>query len=242
MQSKLIIAIDTTDPTIMKNMYNSFKDNPNISFKIGLEVFTSLGLKFLEIFEQPEKVFLDLKFLDIPNTVYKSVKSICRYPFKFITVHSLCGEEILQAAIRGRDEAQKNFTTKTKLLGVTLLTSMDENNLTLFSSSSTLINITELAKRIDRVGFDGIVCSALEANFIKNNISSELITVCPGIKTREIAGSNDQRRVVFTDELHRFQADYAVIGRSILNSPKPISTVNNFFKESNYEYHRGIAQ
>ncbi|MFN4131745.1 MAG: orotidine-5'-phosphate decarboxylase, partial [Caldimicrobium sp.] len=165
-------------------------------------------------------IFLDLKLFDIPNTVSGAVRAACNYGVDYLTVHILAGRRTL-------DEALKAAKGGLKILGVTLLTSLDKADLLELGFNGELLYKTEdlvykLTFLANLVGCDGIVCSAKEVGLIKNSFP-HLLTVVPGIRLEESSG-DDQVRTATPYEAVKAGADLIVVGRPIRNSASPEET------------------
>ena len=172
--------------------------------KIGKQLFASEGPKVLDEFnKQGFDLFLDLKLHDIPNTVYKALKNLLNHDVWMTNIHLLGGEEMIQAA----REAKEHSKSKALLIGVTVLTSLDGNNIKNMGFS---IKISELVKILSinakKNNIDGVVCSAKEVPEIKGNIGIDFITVTPGIRIEQ--NKNDQSRVTTLEEATENGSDY----------------------------------
>ena len=210
---QIIVALD----------FDSFKEASSIvkhldpeiyRLKIGKQLFTSEGPKVLDEFnKQGFDLFLDLKLHDIPNTVYKALKNLLNQDVWMTNIHLLGGAEMIQAA----REAKEHSKSKALLIGVTVLTSLDENNIKNMGFS---IKIPELVKILSisakKNNIDGVVCSAQEVPEIKGNIGIDFITVTPGIRIEQ--NKNDQSRVTTLEEATKNGSDYIVLGREITAS------------------------
>ncbi len=210
---QIIVALD----------FDSFKEASSIvkhldpeiyRLKIGKQLFTSEGPKVLDEFnKQGFDLFLDLKLHDIPNTVYRALKNLLNQDVWMTNIHLLGGEEMIQAA----REAKEHSKSKALLIGVTVLTSLDGNNIQNMGFS---IQISELVKILSisakKNDIDGVVCSAQEVPEIKGNIGMDFITVTPGIRIEQ--NKNDQSRVTTLEEATKNGSDYIVLGREITAS------------------------
>lgn len=211
MNPEVILALDLDSLTEAKHFVN--KLYPAIkTFKIGSQLFASCGPKAIEaVNRKGGKVFLDLKFFDIPHTVAKAVRIAVRHKVKMMTLHILGDEEMIKAAVLAAKEESKRMRIKRPLLiGVTVLTSKDAK------SSDVLI----LARMGIECGLDGVVCSALEAKMLRENIKTRFVIVTPGIRTKE-ALKNDQKRTATVGEAVAAGSDFLVVGRPILNARDP---------------------
>lgn len=187
-------------------------------YKIGLELFTACGPKIIEEVRKisDKKIFLDLKLYDIPNTLTRTVKVISELGVDWVTVHTLSGRIALKSAV-------KSSFNNLKIIGVTVLTSLDRADLMELGFNSELVRDTKelvfkLAQIAYKTGCDGIVCSAKEVNKIKE-FFPELLTIVPGIRWEE--SEDDQLRIATPYEAVLAGADYLVIGRPIKESSSP---------------------
>lgn len=222
---KVIVALDYPDLKSSSKLIRLF--SKPTWFKIGLELFTKEGIeaiKFLKKFKH--YCFLDLKLHDIPNTVYNTVKNLLTFKVDMIDLHATGGSKMLTAA----SEALKESKFKTKLIGVTVLTSLDDKAVKeelLLSKALNDISL-EYAKLCKNANFSGVVCSAHEAKKIKTNF--DLITVCPGIRFDKSI-SDDQKRFCTPKEAKQLGADYIVVGRPITKSNNPYEAYLKICKE-----------
>jgi orotidine-5'-phosphate decarboxylase len=186
------------------------------NIKIGLELFNKYGPGVVkEIYEKYGlNIFLDLKLHDIPNTVSKAVLSLKGLPIKFLTVHLSGGSKMLEETIKARDLSIPDC----KILGVSVLTSLDEKDLkeiwNIESLESALENLFKIAKQTN---IDGVICSPKDLSILKE-LNSGLLAVTPGIRfIDEIANNtiSDQKRVLPPKDAFENGADYLVMGRSL---------------------------
>ncbi len=212
MRNKLVfVACDTSDLSQIKNILKSTKNNKlKIIPKFGLQFFYSKnGRKFLEKFKND--FWLDLKINDIPQTALSAIHSIkdlkkCKY----ITVHANGGLDMLKAVKKKAKEVNKNL----KILGVTVLTSLNDNSLKEIGHTNSVKKLVfKQADIIQKSGCDGLVCSAKEAKFIRKKYK-KLFIITPGIR---LPGddSNDQSRVMTPNDAFKNKVSGIVIGRSL---------------------------
>tara|TARA_B100001057_G_C22739117_1_gene907015 strand:- start:313 stop:1011 length:699 start_codon:yes stop_codon:yes gene_type:complete len=195
--------------------------------KVGKQLYASEGPKILEnLNNQGFDIFLDLKLHDIPNTVYKALKNLLNHKVWMTNIHVLGGEEMIQAA----REAREHSKSEALLIGVTILTSLDEKNIKNMGFNtqiSELVKILSMTAKQNRI--DGVVCSAKEVPEIKENLGEDFITVTPGIRIQQ--NNNDQSRVATLKEAAKNGSDYIVLGREITSSkniPKMIKKVESY--------------
>jgi len=182
--------------------------------KIGKQLYASEGPKILENLNKSGfDIFLDLKLHDIPNTVYKALKNLLSQKVWMTNIHLLGGEEMIQASREAREHAE----SEALLIGVTVLTSLDEKSI---KNIGFNCEISELVKTLSvsakKNNIDGVVCSVKEVPEIKGDLGEDFITVTPGIRVQQ--KNDDQSRVATLDEAIKNGSDYIVLGREITAS------------------------
>ena len=218
--SKIFIACDSTNITKINRIIKNTKNKKlKIGYKFGLEFLNSInGRKYISKLKN-EITFGDYKFADIPKTCSSAIKAVSDLNFNYLTIHISSGLEALKAA--------KKFSGNTKLVGVTILTSLDDKSLKKIGYSNKIKNIilkqVELAKKAK---LDAIVCSAHEAKIIRKIFNKEIIT--PGIRFN--SKNNDQKRVLTPKQAFANGSDWIVIGRPITKG----NIKNNFQKLVNH--------
>jgi orotidine-5'-phosphate decarboxylase len=211
-------------------------------FKVNIHLFTAAGPTAIEKLRQlgPE-IFLDLKYHDIPNTVNGAVSTACSLPgVRLLNVHTLGGLAMLRAAAAARDSSKLPKAQRPKLLGVTILTSMDNAALREVGiagpASQRVVKLARLAKQ---AGLDGVVASPQEIRTIRRACGKDFLIVVPGVRP-DVAGglgrgrkkkADDQARVATPSEAIRDGADYLVVGRPITRAPDPESAARAFLNE-----------
>ena len=189
-----------------------------VIYKIGLQLYTSEGPQVVrELLSSGRKVFLDLKFHDIPNTVASAVREAASLGVHMLTVHATGGEKMLRAAA----EAGRAVNPDLKVLAVTVLTSLDETDLTKIGVEGPVLDeVMRLAALAMANGGHGVVASAREAGELRRQLGRDFIIVTPGVRP---AGSEhgDQARVVTPAEAVAAGADYIVVGRPIIEAANP---------------------
>jgi orotidine-5'-phosphate decarboxylase len=198
--------------------------------KVGKELFTVAGPQLVEsLVKSGFDVFLDLKFHDIPNTVAGACKAAASLGVWMLNVHSMGGEAMLRAA----REAINQSTHKPLLIGVTILTSLGDNDVASVGlQGSAADNVLRLACLAKDSGLDGVVCSSQEAKMLRSHIAAPFALVTPGIR---LAGAvkDDQTRVLTPQDALRAGADYLVIGRPITQAVDPLATLNTIIQDIN---------
>ena len=224
----IILAVDTSSLEEAKSLALKLKDHIG-GIKIGMEFFNSFGpegIKVIQKFNIP--IFLDLKLHDIPATVYKTVSTLLTLNPAIINVHASGGREMMRAASRARkDSNNKN----TKIIAVTMLTSLDDNDLKEVGFSITSNELVlSLAKLAKDSGLDGIVCSAREISTIREAIGKDFLLVVPGIRPEDNK-LNDQKRTMTPKGAISEGADLLVIGRPITQSDDQVSALMNILEQ-----------
>lgn len=205
----------------------------NPCFKVGLELFTAEGPAFIRnLTGKGARIFLDLKFHDIPNTVAGAVKSAIQLNVDYLNVHCGGGAEMLRAAAQARDEESARLgIAKPALLGVTVLTSLDDRAIQEIgfprSASAQVKTFVELAQA---AGLDGVVCSAHELPLVKTLAGPDFQTMVPGIRPGG-AASDDQKRTMSPAEAAKAGASALVIGRPITGAPDPVAALKKILGE-----------
>ena len=224
---KLILALDVADSYYALEIVDKFSDYINI-YKVGLELFTTAGPGIVEeIQKRGKKVFLDLKFHDIPNTVTKAALSATRLGVYMFNVHASGGFEMMRKC---RDSVVemclKENLERPKILGVTVLTSLSKEILTdeLGIQYGLRTHVRHLSGLALKAGLDGVVASAREVELIRNHCGKGFLIVTPGIRP-SWTPPDDQKRTMTPKEAIREGSDYLVIGRAILQQPDPIKAV-----------------
>jgi orotidine-5'-phosphate decarboxylase len=221
MKNPIICAVDVNTKQNALSLINSLSDNVG-AYKLGLEFFSSNGPDAVKDFtDKGLKIFLDLKFHDIPNTVAKAIEQICKLNCFMTTIHCLGGLDMMKAA----KKASENYEYKPLIIGVTILTSHNqitelgiENKI-----SDQVLKLTELAVKS---GIDGVVCSPHEIGLIRKNFGNDLKLVVPGIRSAS-DNKNDQSRTLSAKEALSAGADYLVIGRPITAAENPPLAAKN---------------
>jgi orotidine-5'-phosphate decarboxylase len=224
MQNPIIVALDV--PTPEQAIALAEQVAPAVgAFKIGSELFTAAGPGIVKrIRSIGAAVFLDLKFHDIPNTVAKAVASAVRLDVQMVTIHASGGFAMMQAA---EESAQKTAAQAGRnaplVLGVTVLTSMESNDLADVGITTGVGHQVErLAQLAARAGLRGLVCSPLEVAGLRLSLPDQMQFVTPGIRAAEDAAS-DQKRTLNAREAMNAGAAWLVIGRPIYAAPDPRS-------------------
>ena len=210
---RLIVALDVPDISSAKELVATLGDSV-VFYKIGLELFMSGN--YFELIdwlnEQKKRIFIDLKFFDVPVTVGRAVKQLSDKNVDFVTVHG--NNAIMQAATE-----QKGAL---KVLAVTVLTSLDRGDLDDLGFQCDVEKlVTSRAKRAIQLGCDGVISSGLEAHGLRNSLGQNFLVVSPGIRPVDNRPEDDQKRVVSVEQAFYNGADYIVVGRPIRDAQDP---------------------
>ena len=207
-EDRLIFALDVPEVEEAKDIVSELDESVNF-YKIGMELL--MTGKYFELLnwlvEHDKKVFVDLKFFDVPETVGRTIARLSDYGATFATVHGN------QALMEKAAQNKKNL----KILAVTALTSLDRGDLDDLGFDCNIQDLViSRAKRAFEAGCDGVVSSGLEVPFLREYVDNKLIAVTPGI--RPVANDDDQKRVVDVATAFKSGSDYIVVGRPIKNA------------------------
>ena len=208
---RLIVALDLPDAASALAAARRFDGLP-LWLKVGLELFTAEGPEVVRTLRKNAPVFLDLKFHDIPTTVRGAVRSAGRLGAAMMTLHLDGGEEMIRAAVQGKQEAGAEGTL---LMGITVLTSQGTE-----TGTDPAAVVLERAQRAREWGLDGVVCSGHEAAAVKAACGKDFFCLCPGIRPAG-AATDDQARVMTPRQAAQAGADFLVMGRPILRAEDP---------------------
>jgi orotidine-5'-phosphate decarboxylase len=231
-KDRLVVALDVADRAAALRLVEQLSGVVGM-FKVGPQLYTAEGPAFVRaLIESGERVFLDLKFHDIPNTVRGAARSASRLGVSIFNVHAMGGREMMRAALSGFGELDILWITRPAVLGVTVLTSMDGASLTEVGvESDAASEVVRLARLAYDAGLDGVVASPGEIRLIRENISAPgFIILTPGIRPAW-AESGDQKRVATPAEALRDGADFIVVGRPITSDPDPRAAAERILEE-----------
>ncbi|MDC0833998.1 orotidine-5'-phosphate decarboxylase [Geitlerinema sp. CS-897] len=221
-QNRIIVPLDVPDEA---SALATLDRLPEVTFwKVGLELFVSVGPKILQhLKDRNKRIFLDLKFHDIPNTMAGACRSAARYGVDLLTLHATAGRQALQAASEAAIEGAKAANVEPpKTLAITLLTSLNSRDLAFdlkvpVELPEYTLNMAMLAKES---GISGAVCSPREVEQLRRVCGTGFLLVCPGVRPTW-AATGDQQRVTTPKDAVSAGADYLVIGRPITASDDP---------------------
>lgn len=235
--AKLVVALDFQTADEALALANTLAPlaapgQPELWMKVGLELFVAQGPEVVrELKRLGFKVFLDLKFLDIPNTVRGAVRSAVKCGADMLNIHAAGGMDMARAAVAARDEAylecggEAVLGAKPLLFAVTVLTSMQDADTPILQGRPAAEVALELARATREAGLDGVVCSGHEAARIKQACGPEFLCLTPGIRVPAPdapadSQADDQRRVMTPEAAVAAGSDYLVVGRPITRAPQ----------------------
>ena len=225
MDNKIIIPLDLEYSAAI-NMAKNFDANL-CRLKIGSQLFTSSGPQIIkELNSLGFDIFLDLKFHDIPNTVYEAVKSAADLGIWMVNVHASGGRAMLEAS----KKALEGFDQPPLLIAVTVLTSLSEDSLNEVGIKDLSEQVLRLAELTNECDLNGVVCASTDVKAIKNRFGKDFVTVTPGIRPND-SKVNDQNRISTPSEAVKNGSDYLVIGRPITESENPTKALEKIIKE-----------
>lgn len=241
-RERLVLALDVDNFKKAEELVDKLIDYVGV-FKIGNQLFTAEGTKVIKMVqEKGGKVFLDLKFHDIPNTVARAAEVVSKLGVYIFDIHTSGGYEMMKAAV----EASKKLSfalgiRKPLILGVTLLTSINQEMLEkeIGIKKSLEEQVVHLAKLAKAAGLDGVVASPWEIKALRAACGEGFVILTPGIRpvclcvTSRQAGKSDddQKRIMTPQEAIKLGADFIVIGRPITNATNPVKASQEILKE-----------
>ncbi len=232
---RIILALDVSRYDEAMDIVRTFRDHIDI-FKIGLELFTSAGPRIVEdINAMGKKIFLDLKFHDIPNTVGKSALAVAKLGVFMFNVHTFGGSEMMKEASKSLLRySEENNLPRPKLIGVTVLTSIDNKTLRddIGVGADMPDQVRHLASLAKEAGLDGVVASPEDAADLRARFGKDFLIVTPGIRPSWSA-MDDQKRASTPQAALKNGASYLVIGRAITSAPDPLNALKKIEDEIN---------
>ena len=228
---KIIVALDVSSREEALTLVDRLPETE--IFKVGLQMFSAYGPPLLsDLKNRNKKTFLDLKLHDIPNTVAGAVRMSVLHGVHMMTLHASGGREMLKSAVEAAaEESERSGYPRPLLLAVTVLTSLKEIQMREVGIPSPVkeqvLRLSELARE---AGADGVVCSPLEIDLIRENFGPELLVVTPGIRP-SWAAVGDQKRIMTPAQAVKKGADYLVVGRPIIKAPSPGDAFQKILRE-----------
>ena len=233
MKDKIIVALDVPTKEEALAIVEELGDAV-AAYKIGMQLYNAVGPEILdEVAKRNGKVFLDLKFHDIPNTVASAARTVANLGVFMFNVHASGGYTMMAEAVKAlKEESEQLGVEKPLLIAVTVLTSMSEEEMQKEVGVSRSIGeqVVALAKMAKEAGMDGVVASPLEIEMIREACGPDFLIVTPGIRPRD-AALGDQKRVKTPGEAVRDGADYLVIGRPITKASDRMTAVKDIVSE-----------
>jgi orotidine-5'-phosphate decarboxylase len=231
---KLIVALDVDTPAKALALVKQLRDVAGV-FKIGSTLFTLAGPQIVtDIVASGAKVFLDLKFHDIPHQVAGAARSAAQLGVSMFTIHASGGSEMMRAAVDAVTEvAEQEHTPRAAVLAVSVLTSIDANTLMQIGvNASPEESVLRLVKLAAQAGVDGVVASPQETKRIRAAVSKQsFLIVTPGIRPAGKDAGDDQRRVATPEAALSAGASYLVVGRPITGAPDPVAAAREIANE-----------
>ena len=226
-ESRIILALDTKEIQTAKSVIEKTRDYVGV-YKLGLEFFLAngiAGVKEITTYNSDIQIFLDLKLHDIPNTVGAATSQVANLKPLFLTVHASGGSAMIKAAVANAPE--------TKITAVTILTSLSQQDMTEIGfSGSAEDRAIELAKLATASGAKAIVCSPHEISGIRAAIPADISIITPGIRPKNTASSDDQKRIMDPKSALAAGANYLVIGRPITSADNVAQAAKAILEES----------
>ena len=230
-KDKIIVALDVNTIKEVERLLDILSPYVNI-FKVGMELFYSCGTKAMDVIKKHDKdIFLDLKFHDIPNTVKNSAKVAARLSVTMFNVHASGGRDMMRAALEGAEEESERLgQDRPRILGVTVLTSMDKESLHQVGiNKAPEEQVLYLARLVKDSDLDGVVASPKETAKLRKAFGKDFLIVTPGVRP-EGSQKEDQNRVSTPKEAIDAGADYIVIGRPITKAKDPVKALLNIIR------------
>ena len=220
---KVIVALDSNNFNRTIKLVKSLK-NEAYAFKIGYEFFFSFGFEgYKKIYSICPKIFLDLKLHDIPNTIKNGITAITKLKPLFTTIHVSGGDNMMQST--------KRIKKSTKILGVTILTSLDNKQTNKYYNNK---NISSLVKKFanyaKKNNLDGVICSPNEISQIRKEVGKKFLIITPGIRIEDNILGDDQKRIATPKKAISLGANFLVIGRPITESRNPLKVLKEINK------------
>jgi orotidine-5'-phosphate decarboxylase len=232
-KSRLMLALDVDSREKAEEWVHKMKLNVGY-FKVGLQLFTLAGGELVRsIRARGGRIFLDVKYHDIPNTVAKACESCCTMGIDFVNVHALGGKAMIKAAAQSLKESSTRMRVhKPVLLAVTILTSHDSKSLRedVGLRGSPDKEVVRLAKMAKAAGAEGVVCSPREIRAVRKACGPDFLIVTPGIRQAG-AEKQDQKRTLTAGQAIAKGADYLVVGRPIMGAQDPVDAARNIAAE-----------
>jgi len=225
-REQLIVALDVSSAAQAQKIVSSLGDTVNF-YKVGMQLYTAEGPAIVrDLVGSGRRVFLDLKYHDIPNTVGAAVREAGRLGVSLLTVHSFGGSKMLRAAA----EAARESDPAMKVVAVTVLTSMDQEALNEIMHGNLEEQVVYVAGLALKAGCHGVVSSAREVRALRNRLGDDFLVVTPGVRPTG-AAHGDQARVVTPAEAIAAGSTHLVVGRPITGAANPVQEAEKIIRE-----------
>ena len=225
---KIILALDTTNLEEAINTTNKIKDKI-FTVKLGLEFFNAHGKEGVKKFNDIgiTNLMLDIKLKDIGQTVYRAIKALADIQFSFLTIHGQGGKEMIEKAKKAASEIK----SKPSIMMVTILTTLDDNDLNIMGNNNTVIDQVEKLAKLAKDMNVGVICSGQEAKIVRKIIGPNLLIFTPGVRMND-DNNNDQKRICTPLESIKNGANKIIMGRSLIGKDieKNLDKVSNSIK------------
>ena len=224
--NRVIVALDNNNLEKTLKLVNILKEDV-YAFKIGYQFFFNFGLDgYKKIYSKCPRIFLDLKLHDIPNTVNNGLKALSKIKPLFTTIHISGGDEMMKSS--------KLKNKVTKILGVSILTSMDSKQTKKYFNNKNIVSLVKkFTKAAKKNKLDGVVCSPREIKYVRKEIGKKFIIITPGIRLDNKIERDDQKRIANPKEAVDLGANFLVIGRPITKSKDPLRVLKEINKTLN---------
>ncbi len=223
LDSKIIIALDYSERKLVHEITSKL-DPKLCKLKVGKQLFTKYGPTIVrELQSDGFDIFLDLKFHDIPTTVYKATAEALELGVWMLNIHALGGKKMMEEAVRARDSVNK----KALMIGVSILTSLGDDSLSEIGLDKRNALVKKLSNQVYECGLDGVVCSPSDIDLIGIN-EEKFLYVTPGIRLE--SNKQDHNNSYTPVEACNLGSNYLVIGRPITTSLDPLNTINSILK------------
>ena len=224
--NRVIVALDNNNLEKTLKLVNILKEDV-YAFKIGYQFFFNFGLDgYRKIYSKCPRIFLDLKLHDIPNTVKNGLKALSKIKPLFTTIHISGGDEMMKSS--------KLKNKVTKILGVSILTSMDSKQTKKYFNNKNIVSLVKkFTKAAKKNKLDGVVCSPREIKYVRKEIGKKFIIITPGIRLDNKIERDDQKRIANPKEAVDLGANFLVIGRPITKSKDPLRVLKEINKTLN---------
>lgn len=230
-KERIILALDVEHFEDARRLVMEFKDYVGM-FKVGKQLFTHCGPKIIDFINMKDsRVFLDLKYHDIPNTVSKAVVEAAKLGVDMLNIHASGGFTMMKESRNALTSITKKLQIpRPKIIGVTVLTSIDDNELKAMGINNTVVELTKnLAVLAKEAELDGVVAGGEDIDMIRELCGNDFVIVTPGVRVGE--KKDDQKRTITPKEAIEKGATYIVLGRTLLENHEPFILLQSIYKD-----------